>query len=243
MARGWRAHHPRPLDAADGVVVLEVDEAHHIRRVLRLRAGDALQVFDGRGREWEATLTECDNRRVAARLGQELSDRVEPDLPVLLFQGMCRPERMEWVIQKATECGVAGIRLVSAELGAGVRVTGARLGRWRRVALEAAKQSGRRRVPEVTPVDSMPVPEAGALALLLDPEDGGLPLAGALAAPRPQAVWVGVGPEKGFTPDEVRDAVAAGWRRTSLGPRTLRTETAGVVAAAILLHHWGDLGS
>jgi 16S rRNA (uracil1498-N3)-methyltransferase len=120
-------------------------------------------------------------------------------------------------------------------------LTDRKLARLRRIVLEAAKQSGRRRVPVVEPVPTLPQAVGGdTLALLLDPAPGGTPLyriCERVERP-PRTVWLAVGPEGGFD-DEV---APAGWQPALLGPRTLRSETAGLVAASIVLHLWGDLG-
>jgi 16S rRNA (uracil1498-N3)-methyltransferase len=243
MERIRRVHHS-DVPGTGSVIVLDPEETHHAVRVLRLRPGDPLSVFDGKGREWEAVLLSADRASAAVRTVSELPGRVDPVLAVTLFQALCRPERMEWLIQKGTEVGLAAIRPFSARRSEAGDPSGGRLRRYRRVALEAAKQSGRRAVPEVAePVVAVPPPPEGTRALLLDAGPGARPLAEWIAAPEPAEVWLAVGPEGGFEPEEAASLEASGWRRASIGPRTLRTETAGVVAAALVLYAWGDLGS
>ena len=152
---------------------------------------------------------------------------------------------MDWLVQKATEVGVAALLPFPAASGDACRLTANRLSRWRRVAIEACKQSGRRRVPRIEPHKSLPPPPEGVLGLLLDPRPGTEPLAAACAdvKPVPSGVWLAVGPESGFDEAESDAGRAAGWRPVGLGPRILRSETAGLLAAAILLHLWGDLGT
>jgi 16S rRNA (uracil1498-N3)-methyltransferase len=224
-------------------IVLDRAESKHVARVLRLGPGDAVSVFDGRGREWEGVLESVGEREVRVRLGAERTSAVEPPLDVVLFQALCRHDRMEWVIQKATEVGVAEIRPFRSERVEGPAPSGSRLERWRRIAVEACKQSGRRRVPEIRASDGLPPsPPEGITALALDGGAGSVPIGERLASEPPAGVWLAVGPEGGFSPSDRARLEAGGWVRVGLGPRTLRTETAGVVAAGILLHAWADLG-
>lgn len=238
---------PRALHvgaAADGFVDLDPEESHHLLRVLRLRPGQPLSIFDGRGREWDAILESVERGTARARLGAELRDRVEPELTVTLLQGLCRPERVEWVLQKGTEVGVSVFRLVAAERSEGPEPSPGRLDRWSRIVVEACKQSGRRRVPVLeAPVPLSFEPVETASAFVADPAPGATPLGLLVRGAAPREARIAVGPEGGFTPEEIHRLTDAGWRRASLGPRVLRTETAGLVACAIVLHAWGDLGA
>ena len=247
MARLWRVHHPELPHVVGATVELDAAESHHVARVLRLRPGEALAVFDGEGREWCARILALDGPAVALRLEAPVEERVEPELAVTLFQGACRPERMDWIVQKATEIGVAAIAVVATARAEGVP-SERRLERWRRIALEACKQSGRRRLPGIEDRPALPtVPPRGPAAWLLDVASDAPALGEAVAATSSAAVargvWIAAGPEAGFEPGEVEAAVRAGWGRAGLGPRTLRADTAGLVAAAILLHLRGDLGA
>jgi len=179
-----------------------------------------------------------------ARLDRERAEPVESPLELRLFQGLCRAERMDWLVQKATEIGVSAIHPVRTARSERPRAPGKRLERWRRIAVEAAKQCGRRRLPEIAPRDDLPTPAQGeSRPLLLDPGSGSRALGTLLSELSPAPVWLAVGPEGGFTDDETARWSAAGWLRAGIGPRTLRAETAGLVAAALILHAWGDLGA
>jgi len=240
-AQRWRAYHAELPREAGARVRLDPAESHHVWRVLRRRPGDRLDVFDGVGHEWAGVIEGGGPRALVVELRSELTDAVEAPLAIVLFQAACRPERMDWVVQKATELGVDEVRPLGAlapRRGGGA----GRLGRLQRIAVESAKQCGRRRLPRIDPVDELPEPPSTVLALLLDERKDAIPLGDLLAGPAPEAVWLAVGPESGFAQDEVARGCARGWRRAGLGPRTLRTETAGLVAAAIVLHHWGDVG-
>ena len=242
MTRVRRVHHER-VPGPGGIVRLEPEEAHHVAHVLRLRPGEALSVFDGRGGEWEATVRATGREGVEILVGERRADRVDPPLPLTLYQGMCRADRMEWVIQKATEIGACEIRPVLTHRAEERPPSPVRLERWRKIAREASKQSGRRLVHWVGEPGEPPaeVPE-GTLGLLLVPSHSVPPL-GTAVGPSPVAVWVLVGPEGGLEGGEIAGLARGGWRPVSLGPRTLRTETAGIVACALVLHVWGDLGS
>jgi 16S rRNA (uracil1498-N3)-methyltransferase len=243
MARSRRVLVPG-IDPADGArVVLPRDEAHHLIRVLRLHEGDSVWLFDGAGREWSATLSRVEGGSVEADVGAERLDPVEAPLDVRLFQGLCRYDRVEWAIQKATEVGVRSVTVAPVSRSDVAPPPPRRRERWARLAAEACKQCGRRAIPAVAFADAFPDPgESGVLALLLDPGAGAAPLGGVLDRERPRETWIAVGPEGGFSVEEVRDLTASGWVPTGFGPRILRTETAGVVAASLVLHRWGDLG-
>jgi 16S rRNA (uracil1498-N3)-methyltransferase len=215
-------------------VLLEEEEAHHVLRVLRLRTGEPLAIFDGRGHEWEGTIVRAGSGDVLVRLEGERTDPVEAALPVLLVQGLCRPERLEWVLEKATEIGVRAFALAACARSEGPVPSPARLARWRRILVEACKQSGRRVIPDL--LGPLPLREAAALAagerIVLAP--GAAPL-GQVLTGRAETVALAVGPEAGFAEEEEAALRQAGWTPASLGPRVLRTETAGPVAVALVL--------
>lgn len=239
--RERRAWHP-DVDGPGQELTLGADESHHLSRVLRLRAGDEVLVFDGRGGEWLAEVVERGPTGVRLRVGDPADGTTEPPIDIILWQSVCRAERLEWAIQKGTEAGIGAFRLLEPERATRGIVTPSRLRRWRRVALEAAKQSGRRVVPDVEPpVPLPPAPAAGAVGFLLDPEAERL--GGRIRrTSRPDAVWLAVGPEGGFTERESASMMGVGWAAVGVGPRILRSETAGLLAAAAVLHAWGDLG-
>jgi len=237
LRRAFLAVTPKPADRVD----LDPDESHHVARVLRLKTGDALAVFDGKGGEWEATIEVPSRDRVTVVVGGVRAGHVEPELRVVVFQALTRPEKLEWVLQKGTEIGVSAFRLVGSERVEAPPPSPSRLSRYERIVMEACKQCGRRVLPALT-LGSLAPPDGGVLAIILAHGAGVAPLGSVLAGPKAAEVWLAVGPEGGFSDDEIEAAVASGWRRASLGPRVLRTETAGAIAAAIVLHAWGDLG-
>ena len=245
MARLWRVYHPGLPGEHGAAFDLDVEEARHVHRVLRLKTGEPLAVFDGAGTEWRAVIVSSERDRVAVTLDAPITRPVEPSLVVGLYQGLCRPERMDWVVEKATEVGVAAVYPWKSRRAGPHTITAQRLARWRRIAAEACKQCGRRRLPRIEPCEELPrqLPP-DTLGLVLDPGSAAAPLARVCrgrAAPR--QVWLAVGPESGLDAAELEARSGAGWIRTGLGPRVLRADTAGLVAASVLLHQWADLGA
>jgi 16S rRNA (uracil1498-N3)-methyltransferase len=240
----------RPDAVEAGRVRFDVDEARHLRRVLRLTPGSRVEATDGTGRGFIVRLVTVGADGAVGVIESEVAPGAESPCAITLGQAILKGDRMTWLVQKATELGVARIvpletARVVARPGPG-GAAGARRRRWERVARETMKQCGR----SVAPVVDEPRP---LVALLRDApahdlawlfwEGGGDPIGRARAdAGRPHRVLVLVGPEGGFTPDEVDLARAAGARIVSLGPRTLRAESAGVVAVALCQHVFGDLG-
>ncbi len=238
-----RVYVPGPL--AGRRCTVEGDAAHHIVRVLRLGTGDPLIVFDGEGREYEGRIQAIDKDSVAVTLGEGLLVDRESPLPLTLAQGVPRGERMDWVVQKATELGVSHLVPVLTERSV-VRLDGrqalSKRRHWQRIAIAACEQSGRTRVPEVaTPISLAEFLRGLAPAgtrLLLSPQ--GATALETLATPE-GALIVLIGPEGGLTEGEQRAAGDRGFHALRLGPRVLRTETAALAALALLQHRFGDL--
>lgn len=222
----------------EGTARPDAEESHHLVRVLRARPGDAVVAFDGRGGEWEATVRDAGRDVVTLAIGRETGRRTEAPVDVTLVQAIVRPEKLEYILQKGTEIGVAAFVAVPTERADAPVPSPARLARYRRVVMEACKQSGRLVLPTLTVGSWPPQP---APSIVLDPS--GPPMGALLARERRSRAALAIGPEGGLTDEEVETLRAGGAAPASLGPRILRTETAGVVAAALLLHAWGDLGS
>lgn len=229
-------------------VLVEGAALHHIR-VARVMPGEAMEVFDGRGRAWSARLESMDEGGAVLRLGDERRDGV--GRLVVLIQGLPKGDKLDWVLQKATELGVSAVWPVLTERSVSrpkPEALGTRHARWQRIVEEAARQSGRADVPEVAAL--RPLEEAakalgaGERLLILDEEEHAERLGNAaergLAAERPVALVVG--PEGGLTRAEVEALRAVGGIPVSLGPLVLRTETAGLAALAVLRHLDGLLG-
>lgn len=236
-------------------VTLGADLAHRLARVLRLKPGDRVVLASGGPVEHEVELTAVSPRSVTGVVIGERPAPPEPGLELVLYQSLIRPQRFELVLEKGTEVGVSRfVPVVSGRSQVRPERDTARLDRWRRIVTEAAEQSGRGRPPVVDP----PVPLAEALAsapgLRLLPWEGGVsgarrasPLQGLGAClraqrQRPATVSLFIGPEGGFEAEEVEAARRSGCALVSLGPRILRSETAGIVAAALVMEAVGEMG-
>lgn len=229
-------------------VAFDPAAAHHLGRVLRASPGDVVQAVDASGQLLSVRLTAISPRRAEGVVTSRAPLATESGLDLTLAQGIPKGDGMEHVIRMATELGVTRVVPLLTERTV-VRLeptrSDARLARWRRVAREAAQQSGRAAVPEIA--TALPLsgwrPEPAAAGLLVcfwEEERRGLDR---LLPPGPcRRATVVVGPEGGLTADEVRGLTDAGALVASLGPRLLRTETAGAVAVALLQARYGDLG-
>ncbi|HQU15787.1 MAG: 16S rRNA (uracil(1498)-N(3))-methyltransferase [Chromatiales bacterium 21-64-14] len=239
-----RLYVPQPL--APGLSVeLDPSAARHTTRVLRLRPGAELILFNGDGSEYHAELTGDPKRGGCARIIAAVERHNESPLAITLGQGIARGERMDYIVQKAVELGVACIVPLITERTV-VRLEGARReqrrSHWQRIVESACEQCGRTRLPQL--LDPMPldqwIPEVPAgNRWYLDPDAP----AGFAQLPRPvDGVVLVIGPEGGFSPDEKDTVRKAGFRGTRMGPRILRTETATLAALAALQTLWGDAG-
>jgi 16S rRNA (uracil1498-N3)-methyltransferase len=250
-----RFYAPPSAFAPDGAaVLLSAEESRHLRDVLRLRAGEGAFVFDGEGREFACVVIEAGGRGAQARL--EVRGRAEPQSPesalsLTLGVALLKGEKFDLVVQKATELGAWRVApLITRRADVRLRDerdAAARVERWRRLALEAAKQSGRARVPAVgtpTPLEKFLDDEASAAETrLMFAERGGVSLSEFVGGgpPRPASVSALVGPEGGWEAEEVSLAAGRGWTVITLGGRTLRAETAAITVAALLQHLFGDM--
>jgi 16S rRNA (uracil1498-N3)-methyltransferase len=235
------------LDAAliPGTEV-ELDEraAHHVARVLRMKTGASLQLFDGRGTEVSARLAAVDKRRARATIDAILDSQAESPLQLVLGQGISKGERMDFTLQKSVELGVACIVPLWTEHSQ-VQLDATRLARrmehWRGVVISACEQCGRSLLPDLLPPMKLPEWLPGLmsddLGLLLDP---GQPTGLAGLRPPTGAVRLLIGPEGGLSEAEREMAQKSGYTGISLGPRILRTETAALAALAALQVLWGD---
>jgi 16S rRNA (uracil1498-N3)-methyltransferase len=228
-----------------GTTSLEGAAAAHVTRVLRLRTGQALTLFNGDGWDCGGTIVAQRGGRVEVELATRCAGLPEPPLALTLLQGVARGERMDLVMQKATELGVA--RIVPVLAGRSVvrlddRQARRRLEHWQSVTIAACEQCGRSRLPAVEPPRGLAAALAAlsgpACRLLLVP---GAPLPLQALATGTDAAALLVGPEGGLTDDELELAAQAGFEPRSLGPRVLRTETAAIAAVAVLQAAAGDL--
>ena len=228
-------------------VELDGERARYLGRVLRARVGDAIRLFDGSGREWTATIDAFGRDRVALTLGPVSQPATESPLAVHLVQGVSRGERMDFVVQKATELGVRRITPVLTDHSV-VKLPRERAARrrahWQKVAESASEQCGRTQPPRVAAPLPLRLwlgePQDESTRLLLAP-GAAIPLV--QRDPPPGGLTLLVGPEGGFSDAEIEAASHAGCEAVSLGPRVLRTESAAIAAIAIVQARWGDLGA
>lgn len=241
-----RFHVGLALGAADAGRELALPDAtaHHALRVLRLAVGDAITLFTGEGGEFAATLVRADKRSAWVHVDAFAAVERESPLAVTLVQAIAASDTMDFVVRKAVEMGVRTIVPVTSERSA--RLPAAergdkRLAHWRQIAVAACEQCGRNRIPDVRE----PMPLAAWLAardaragILLAPEAAtclpGLPAPGS-------GLDVMIGPEGGWTGDEIARAAAAGIAPVRMGARVMRTETAGIAALAAVNTLWGDM--
>jgi 16S rRNA (uracil1498-N3)-methyltransferase len=230
---------------ANAEIVLETGPSLHLSRALRMKVGDALVLFNGRGGQYPATISAIDRKAVVVASAEQEALECESPLHLQLGIAVSRGERMDWVVQKATELGVSCIApLVSerTEVKLGAERGEKKLRHWQQIATSACEQCGRNRLPQILAPQSL----AGWLqdvqadlrlvlhhtAVTRDP--GPAP---------PRSVALLVGPEGGLSEEEIRAAEGAGFASLQLGPRVLRTETAPLAAIAILQARWGDMGT
>lgn len=240
-------------------VVITGEELVHLARVLRLRSGSSITICDGSGQEYQAILEEISPDVALAKITKTTISVSEPRVKMTLVQGLPKADKMDWIVQKGTELGIYEFLPVFSQRTV-VQLSGAkaqkRVDRWQRIAKEAAKQSRRTVVPKV----NYPISWRECLARYSERAQGRLGLfpweavadrglREALSRSREwrQAgesldMWLFIGPEGGWSEGEAGEASAMGIVAVSLGPRILRTETAGIVAAALVFYESGDLG-
>ena len=238
-----RFHCPMPL-AEGAEIALPDAAAHHAARVLRLAEGDAVTLFAGDDGEFAARILRIEGRCVQVQIGA--ADRVDRESPlaVTLVQGLAAADRMDYAIQKAVELGVHAIQPVAMARSVSrldTQRAAKRASHWRQITIAACEQCGRNQLPHLRPLldfDAwLAASSMSSVRLLLAP-DGDLALA-ALAPPS-GPVDILVGPEGGLTPDESGAALRRGFRALRLGPRILRTDTAGPALLAAINAQWGD---
>ena len=241
------------IDESNGYINITGGDVRHIVNVLRAAPGDAIVISDGLGTDYDAVIEQTGKDAVLARITEKRRNITEPRMNITLFQGIPKSDKMDFIIQKCVELGVSRIVPVATARTA-VKICGAPGGatskteRWRRIALESAKQCDRGIIPAVEePVmfnRALELAEGCSLKILPYEEEKTRSFRAFLRA-LPQGtdsrVAVFIGPEGGFDPAEVEEASRSGFETVSLGPRILRTETAGMVVVTILMYENGDM--
>ncbi|MBI1748635.1 MAG: 16S rRNA (uracil(1498)-N(3))-methyltransferase [Acidobacteria bacterium] len=239
-----------PPDAVhDGVITLNDEESHHLARVVRLKVGQVVEVFDGTGFEFLCRV-ESLMPQVRARILEPLPRRGESPIRTFLVQALTKSDKFDLIVQKGTELGVCEIWPTLSER-AEIHLTdakaAARVARWQKIAGEAAKQSRRSIIPAVHPIMPMErvlpmMPADPHVSKLCLSERGGQPLKQLLPPALPSKIVVIVGPEGGWSDQDLTILTGHGFNLVTLGPRILRTETAALVILSILQYQFGDLG-
>lgn len=230
--------------SSDTLVVLEPEPSQHLTRVLRLKVGDSVTLFDGSGGAYPCNITAADKKNVQVLTGSRLQQECESPLGIHLGIAVSRGERMDWIVQKSTELGVRSLTPLSTE-HTGVKLPGDRAAKkiqhWQQIAISACEQCGRNRVPTIHPLQTLDSWLGSTVAerkfVLHHRTDSN-----ARAGEAPASIALLVGPEGGLSESEIETAEQAGYVSLRLGPRVLRTETAPLAAIAILQSWWGDMG-
>lgn len=244
-----RRFYAPPSQFTQDKIELNLDESRHLRDVLRLGLGDEVSVFDGEGREYRSSVTETGHGKHVAKL--KVLEEIKPAAPesklgLTLAMALLKGEKFDLVIQKATELGVNKIiplQTARADVKIKTGDVDKKLERWRRVALEAVKQSGRAKIPEIAEPTLLPafLGDVDELKLFFS-ERGGTGLSGFVSGkPRAEKLIAIVGPEGGWEDGEIDAARETGCHIITLGGRILRAETAGIVVTALLQNLFGDL--
>lgn len=239
------------LDLSGNAVQIEGALFRHIARVLRLKIGTPLVLADGSGGECRGIIREIGRSSLLVGIEERVIPATSADeVWVTLFQGLPKGDKMELILQKCTELGASEVIPFQSARSVS-RVAGERMEekvcRWRRIAVEAARQAGRRTVPEVrfaaTLAEALRTADQELKLLLWEAEETVTLKKVLSAAAAPARIAIIVGPEGGISPDEAAVAISAGFTPVTLGKRILRTETAGLAAMAILQYEFGDLGN
>lgn len=226
------------------------EDAHHILHVLRKEKGDLITVCDGQGQDYECEIFSAAAEEIKCKILKRYPCKAEPEVAITLFQGLPKAEKMEWILQKGVELGVCGFVPVISERSVvklEKKKAESKRVRWNKIAEAAAKQSGRGVLPQVYPVVSLKecikTFDNYDLVLVLYEETRDESLKKILREmkkiPKRVAIWVG--PEGGWAPEEVKTLLEADAVTAGLGPRILRTETAGMAAAALILYEYNQM--
>jgi 16S rRNA (uracil1498-N3)-methyltransferase len=247
---------PRFFVSADNIkgnsVLIDEEQTRHIEKVLRLKSGDIVKVFDGNGNEYQVRLQEKKQKILQAEILAQETTAEDLAINLTLVQGIARSEKMDFIIQKAVELGVRSIIPLQSEHSVArfdKEKEGKKVKRWQKIAQEACKQCGRNHIPEVKPILDFPALMAqigDKPALLCYEQEREAYFRTLLREQREnfctRGLFLIIGPEGGFSPAEVETARRQGCFIAGLGPRTLRTETASLLACGIIMYEYGELG-
>jgi 16S rRNA (uracil1498-N3)-methyltransferase len=236
-----RLYHPGPIVCPE-FLELNANTSHHLATVLRANIGDRVILFNGDGREYCGTLQQIQKKLVTINITHQASVQRESPIYIHLGQGLCRGDKMDWVIQKSVELGVNEITPLITDYS-NVKLDAERSDKkqqhWQQVMISACEQSGRTILPRLHPIQPLAQwvqNTEASLKWILDPNDP-QPLTTHL---KPDSIALLIGPEGGLSPSEIEAAQIARFNAVQLGPRVLRTETAPIVALSVVQTLWGD---
>lgn len=233
-----------PEDLTSKQIIIRGEQARHLSLVLRAKPGDSLAVFDGQGHRYICKISSVHKKEVLAEKINKEPYSAESTVSITLAQGIPKGNKMDFIVQKATELGVKKIIPLITEYSQ-VRKTG-RVERWRKIALSASQQSGRGKIPEIDePVNFKGFIEGNVIGYGIIFSEGEKRQSLKKTLNNFQStdmITLLVGPEGGFSEDEVSTAIQKGFISVSLGPRILRTETAPITALSIIQYELGDMG-
>ncbi|XXF65303.1 16S rRNA (uracil(1498)-N(3))-methyltransferase [Thermoanaerobacterium thermosaccharolyticum] len=236
-------------DIKDGIARINGDDAHHIINVLRFKIGTKLIISNGKN-QYIVTILDIENSSVILKIIEEYNQVVESPINITLYQGLPKSDKMDLIIQKCTEIGIKKIVPVETEFST-IKIKEKniynKINRWKKISLESSKQSGRSIVPDVlVPVgfkDALESLNEFDLCLIPYEKETNMRLKDVLKKNfDAKNICVFIGPEGGFSENEIMAAIEYGAIPVTLGPRILRTETAGIVTSSIILYELGDLG-
>lgn len=237
-----------PDKISDNKIIIDTDDVLHIKRVLRLSQGDEITVCDSTGTDYTATISVIADKHIECNIIDSVKNDTESNIKVTLFQALPKASKMEFIIQKTTELGI--IRVVPCTLSRCVvkldgKDAAKKVERWQKIADEAAKQSGRGIIPEISPVMSFrdAVDEMQKSDLCFVPYESAedIRLKPVLNSNPAKTISYMIGPEGGFSPEEAEYLKNRGIPLVSLGKRILRTETAGMAVLSMLMYELGDI--
>jgi len=238
-------------DIFDDSIIIEGDDFNHIKKVLRLKCGEIITLSDGSGNEYAAKIEKFGDGFVHTKIIESYKNKTEPHVKVTLYQGLPKSDKMDFIIQKSVELGINRIVPVITERTV-VKIDSEKdalkkCERWNRISQEAAKQCNRGIIPKVEiPIrfkDAVEQAKEKSLAVIPYEKEERNSLKQIIkSAGDVDEIAILIGPEGGFTEQEIEEAVSFGINSVTLGPRILRTETAGIVVLTIMMYELGDVG-
>ncbi|HZQ10700.1 MAG TPA: RsmE family RNA methyltransferase [Anaerolineae bacterium] len=223
-------------------------QAHQIRDVLRMRQGQEIIVLDNAGNEYRVVLKEVARDRVAGEVVEQRAAQGEPKTKIILYQAFLKADKFEWVLQKGTEIGLAEFVPIVTTRTIASTVGKQKFARWNQIVVEAAEQAGRGKIPVLHSHQRLSdafvhAQQRGGALIVPWEEERARDLATLLTSVNAEMIHLFIGPEGGFTAEEIEEARVMGASSITLGPRILRAETAGLVAASAIFYARGDLSA